>query len=44
MVKDKSGEGGQAAVALDQMYDGVKPNYGNKVGLLWHVEEVSHRK
>ena len=26
MVKDKSGVGGQTAVGLDQIYDGVQPD------------------
>ena len=43
MVKDRSGEGGQTAVGLDPINDGVQPDC-SEVGLLWHVVEVSHRR
>ena len=43
MVKDKSGEGGQTAVGLDPINEGVQPMYCSEVGLVWHVKEVSHR-
>ena len=42
MVKDKSGEGGQTAVGLDPINEGVQPDV-LQVGLVWHVKEVSHR-
>ena len=41
MVKDKSGEGGQTAVGLDPINEGVQPDVLR--GLVWHVKEVSHR-
>ena len=43
MVNDKSGEGGQAAVGLDPINDGVKPDVlqrGRTV--VWYAKEVSH--
>ena len=43
MVKDKIGEGGQTAVGLDPINEGVQPEACSEVGLVWHVKEVSHR-
>ena len=43
MVKDKSGEGGQTAVGLDPINEGVQPDLLKRGRTGMALKEVSHR-